>query len=106
MKYFYHATSYDNLMPILKDGILARNAERLVYMAETAEDAAKFLWIRGVPKILCVKVKIPKSMEHNIMETFDHSYNFFKCRSFGYSGDITTDMLCSTNTWVVFDRNK
>ena len=103
MKYFYHATSYENLVSIYEKGILAQNAEGIVYMTEKPEEAARFVVIHGIPKILCVKIKIPKSKEHNIIETFDHSYNFFKCRSFAYVGNITPDMLCNIETWRVFD---
>ena len=103
MKQFYHATDYDNIGSIMNQGILASKPEGLVYLAETAEDAAKFLLVRGHCKIVSVKVEIPEELEHNISETFDHSYAFFKCRAFAYDGDITPDMLCDVSTWRCFD---
>lgn len=106
MKYFYHATSYENLISIYEKGILAQNAEGIVYMTEKPEEAARFVVIHGISKILCVKIKIPKSKENNIIETFDHSYNLFKCRAFAYVGNVTTDMLCDIKTWRVFDLSK
>lgn len=103
MKQFYHATDFANLESIFLDGILAKNPEGLVYLAETAEDAAKFVLLRGYTHILAVKVEIPDELEANISESFDHSQKFFKCRAFAYSGDITPDMLCDTDTWVSFE---
>ena len=87
MRYMWHATPYENLVGILDDGIKAGNP-RLVYLCENGIDAAKFIVVRGVKKILLLKVKIYKSDENKIVETFDHSESYFKCRAFGYRGNI------------------
>lgn len=102
MKTFYHATSMENLNGILESGIEARNIEKLVYLAETPQDALKFVALRFYSEILVVEVKIPKKYEHKIIETFDHSYSFFKCRAFGYQGNIPLSMI---NKYEVYGRN-
>lgn len=102
MKILYHATSMENLGSILENGIEARNIEKLVYLAETPQDALKFIALRFYPEMLVIKVKIPKKYEHKIIETFDHSYNFFKCRAFGYQGSIPCYML---DSYEVYTRN-
>lgn len=102
MKILYHATSMENLGSILENGIEARNIEKLVYLAETPQDALKFIALRFYPEMLVIKVKIPKKYEHKIIETFDHSYNFFKCRAFGYQGNIPCYML---DSYEVYTRN-
>ena len=88
MKILYHATDYNNLYNILENGLKANSVDGLVYLAETSEDALKFICLRGYEKIVTFRVKIYKKDENKLIETFDHSYNFFKCRSFGYMGDI------------------
>lgn len=88
MKIFYHATAYENLFDILDNGIEARNIEGIVYLCEKPEDAIKFLAIRGVTDIVTLKVRIYKKDYDNIIETFDHNHNFFKCRAFGFKGNI------------------
>ena len=102
MKVFYHATSIENLNSILENGIEARNIEKLVYMTENPQDALKFVALRFYPEIVVIKIKIPKRYEHKIVETFDHNHNFFKCRAFGYKGDIPLSMLSS---YEIYGRN-
>lgn len=93
MKTYYHATDVNNLASILNTGLEARNPENIVYMTEKPDDALKFVALRFYPEILVVKIKIPKKLEHKVIETFDHNPNFFKCRAFGYQGDIPTSMI-------------
>ena len=93
MKVMYHATDYDNLYSILENGLKVNSIDGLVYLAETPEDALKFVCLRGYKKIVSFKVKIYKKDEDKLIETFDHSYNFFKCRSFGYMGNIPPEHI-------------
>lgn len=93
MKIMYHATEMKNLSSIVDNGLKPLNAEKLIYMTEQKIDALKFLVIRGCKDILVLKIKIYKKDEHKIVETFDHSYNFFKCRAFGYNGEISPDNI-------------
>lgn len=87
MTKYYHATPYSNLHNILSDG-LQPGPDGLVYMCETPVDALKFLVVRGYKDLLVVEIKIYKNMEKNVIETFDHSERFFKCRAFGYNGSL------------------
>lgn len=92
MKYFYHATPYDNLCNILDQGIHP-GPDGMVYLCEDPKDSLKFLVVRGYRDLLVCKIKIYKADEKNLIETFDHSYRFFKCRAFGYRGSIDTDKI-------------
>lgn len=85
MKKFYHATEMRNFYSILEKGILP-GIGGIVYLAETAQEAYRFMAIRsfGEP-ILVVEVELD---ENTVRETFDHSYQFFKCRAFGYPDRI------------------
>lgn len=94
MRYLYHATYYSNLGSILLNG-LKKSMDGYVYLTEQPNQAASFLAIRGVRKILIAKVKIYKKDECNIVETFDHSEKFFKFRCYGYKGDIDVTKIVS-----------
>ena len=80
MKTYYHATPFKNLIEILDKGIECRNIEGIVSMGETAQDCLKFAYMRGNTDVLVLKVKVN---EKDVIETFDHSQQFFKCRCFG-----------------------
>lgn len=89
MKKFYHATPYTNLGSILCDG-LKRGTDKVVYLAETREAALKFICVRCFDPILVIEVDLDES---KVKESFDHSYNFFKERTFTYPDDIQVDQL-------------
>ena len=93
MRTYYHATDYNNLVSILDHGLKASKLDGLVYLAETEEDALKFVVLRRYKKVVTFKIKIYKRDEDKIIETFDHSQRFFKCRSFGYIGNISPDSI-------------
>ncbi len=86
---YYHATPYENLESILENGI-KRGVDGVVYLTEGRDEAMRFLLIRGYRDILTVEVLIDSE---NVDEMFDHNPNFFKCRAFGYKGDIKPDEL-------------
>lgn len=92
MEKYYHATPYENLGDIICNGINA-GIDGLVYMCKQPKEAASFIAIRGIKDILVVEIKVYKAMEKNVIETFDHSEAFFKCRAFGYKGNIDTKYL-------------
>lgn len=85
MKTFYHATPFENLDSIIDKGILKSRYDGLVYLTEKPEEAVRFLAIRLCREILVCEVEVDESL---IEETFDHSNVFFKCRAYGYKGDI------------------
>lgn len=87
MKTFYHATSKENLVDILENGLKA-GYDGCVYMAEKEDEAVRFLAVRLVPEIVTFKIRIHKKDYDKIQETFDHNQRFFKCRAFGYFGNI------------------
>lgn len=85
MKTYYHATPFKNLIEILDKGIECRNIEGIVYMCETAQDCLKFAYMRGNTDVLVLKVRVP---DKDVIETFDHSEAFFKCRCFASTKPI------------------
>lgn len=91
MKRFYHATIMENLGSIVEEGIKP-GCDGLVYLCENAVDAAKFVYVRtlGTHDIVAIEIALDES---EVEETFDHSFEFFKCRAFGYSGTIKTDRM-------------
>lgn len=86
---YYHATPYENLESILENGI-KRGVDGVVYLTKGQYEAMRFLLIRGYRDILTIEVLIDSE---NVDEMFDHNPNFFKCRAFGYNGDIKPDEL-------------
>lgn len=92
MRIFYHATDYKNLCEINNKGLLS-SFEGIVYLAETEEDAVKFVALRGYKEILVIKVKVYEKDKDKIIETFDHNHAFFNCKAFGYMGNIPSENL-------------
>lgn len=101
MKIYYHATDYNNLNSIIRNGLTASPIDKMVYLAETEEDAVKFVILRGYKDIVTFKVKVYKRDENKVIETFDHSYNFFKCRAFGYKGNISPDNIIPSRKYTI-----
>ena len=93
---YYHATPYDNLMDVLLHGIKP-SMDGLVYMCEKEDEAVRFLAVRGVPKVVTFKVKIKPGDE--VIETFDHSFEFFRCRSYGFVGAVKEDQVEVSKQW-------
>lgn len=88
-KTYYHATPFENLESIMDQGIL-RGCDGVVYLTERPEEAARFVAIRGVMKILVVGIEIEEDF---IEESFDHSQAFFRCRAYMFKGDIPADEI-------------
>lgn len=90
MKKYYHATPMRNLVSILDNGLKV-GCDGITYLAETKEDAYKFVVLRcWGEEILVIEVELD---ENKVEETFDHNPNFFKCRAFGYPTLITPDEM-------------
>lgn len=87
LRTYYHATPRENIRSILAGGIL-RGVDGVVYLTKEPDEAARFLLIRGCRNILCIEVLVD---DEKVEETFDHNQSFFKCRAFGYFGDIKPD---------------
>lgn len=103
MKIYYHATDYNNIASILENGLVANTYENLVYLTEKEEDAVKFVALRGYSKVVTLKVKIYKSDEHNIIETFDHNEAIFKCKAFGHRGSIPSKQITPSKIYDLSD---
>lgn len=93
MKKYYHATPSKNLLSIMSEGIKT-GCDGVVYLAETREDALKFICIRCFEDIVIFEVKLS---EDKVDETFDHSQQFFKCKAYGYAGNISRKAI--QNVW-------
>jgi RNA:NAD 2'-phosphotransferase (TPT1/KptA family) len=85
LKSYFHATPFENLGSIFKEGIHT-GYDGVVYLTEKPQEAARFVAIRGCKKILVIEVEIEKDM---VEETFDHSEAFFKCKAYAYPKDIS-----------------
>lgn len=79
MRTFYHATSFDNLGSVISTGLELRNIEKLIYLCECPKDCLKFALLHGCKSVLVCKVKVK---DEDVIETFDHSAQFFQCRCF------------------------
>lgn len=90
-KTYYHATDYSNLYSIMQNGLLANNTENIVYLCEKEEDAIKFAYMHRVMHAVTFKVTVRQPSK--IIETFDHSQAFFKCRCFGFQGNIPAEWV-------------
>ena len=100
MKYYYHATPFDNLVDIMINGLVP-GVDGLVYLCENPKDCCKFIYIRGCNHILTVRVKVPKNLENTVIETFDHSQKFFNCRAFASTIPISSDRLDNYREWNI-----
>ena len=95
IKTYYHATSEYAFDHILKDGKIKPGIDGIVYLADSKENALKFICFRLVNEpIYIFEVKLN---ENEVEEAFDHSYKFFECKSYGYNKDIFMNNI--TNVW-------
>ena len=95
-KMYYHATPFENLESIMKDQVIRKGCDGVVYLTEKPNDAVKFLMIRGCRKVLVLGVELEEDM---VSESFDHSQAFFKCQAFTYPEDISSDCFASAQTY-------
>ena len=75
---FYHATTEENLLKIVDDGVIKHSMGGVVFLCRNPIDACKFLVIRGYRKICVVEVNLKKN---EVDESFDHSEAFFSMQS-------------------------
>ena len=99
MRTLYHATTRENAMKIFGSHCIKPGIDGLVYMADTAENALKFLSPyheaaqKGKFVATVIPIRIKKADEAKVIETHDHSEEYFKCRAYGYEGEIPLEML-------------
>ena len=84
LKTYYHATPYENLESIMDQGI-HKGYDGVVYLTEKPEEAARFVAIRGCKTILVLGIELDKNL---VTESFDHSFQFFRCKAYSYPDDI------------------
>lgn len=94
-KRYFHATDFKNIHNIMDKG-LRPGCDGVVYLTETKEDALKFVIFRFYEKVVVIEVELEES---EVIEIFDHSYNFFKCRAFGCFNPIPPESMI--NFWEV-----
>lgn len=95
LKVYYHATPFENIGSIMKDGI-HKGHDGVVYLTEKPEEAARFVAIRGCKKILVIGVELEEKL---VEESFDHSEAFFKCKAYMYHKDISLAMFVNAQTY-------
>lgn len=103
-KIYYHATAESNATNIIREGIIHKGIDDIVYVCENPEEAYRFVALRvfGTEDIYVFEIHVPENVE--VEETFDHSYSFFQCKAFGISQDIPMDW-CSDNM-IKFDSRQ
>ena len=79
-KTYYHATDMKNLISVSEKGLL-RGCDGIVYLTEKPEESLRFIFLRGYNNALVLEVELD---EKDVVETFDHSYNFFKFYRLAY----------------------
>ena len=91
-EYWYHATDKKVLGSIVISGI-EPGIDGVVYLADSCENALKFVVVRGIMEIAVIKIKRSSLDKRKIIETFDHSYEFFKCKAYGYTEVIPSNLI-------------
>lgn len=89
MSKYYHATDTDGFSKILKSGEIKTGIDGIIYMTTSPEDAVKFISVRCINPIYVFEFEVPNP--ELVEEQFDHSFTFFKCKSYGYPENITID---------------
>lgn len=99
IKYFYHATFKDNLSSIMINGIKKDNVYGGVFLADSSQNAAKFLMFRvhNLSDIIVFKINASKLNKTKLEESYDHSYEFFKCRAYIYFDNIKPNAIDMNN---------
>lgn len=98
---FYHATTEENALKIVLDGKIKKSVEGAVFVCKNPLDACKFLVIRGIEKIIVFEVDLD---EKRIVESTDHSEDFFQCKAYMYNGEI--EIKNETPKWEYNFPNK
>ena len=98
-KLLYHGTSFDNYLKILDDEKILPSCDGVVYCCESIGDVLKFMYFRPIDTVCIIPIVVSDDMK--VEETFDHSYQFFKCRCYGISGEISLDDIDIDNSTFI-----
>lgn len=94
MRKYYHATTEENFKSIMfEDEKIRTSIEGMVYVCEDPKDCLKFSILRNFNNqtLYTIGINVPDNIE--VIETFDHNYNFFKCRCFGINSEVPIDWI-------------
>ena len=78
-----------NLISIMENGIKP-SSDGIVYLTQLPDEAVMFLVFRGLSEIVVIAVKLDTN---SVGEVFDHNPSFFRCRAYGYRGQISSDKI-------------
>ena len=65
-----------------------------MYLCEDPGEAVRFTFLRGIKKNVVFGVMLD---DKEVVESFDHNYDFFKCRAFAIDRKILADELDFNN---------
>ena len=102
-KVLYHGTSFDKYLSILDDEKILPGCDGVVYCCESIGDVLKFMYFRPIDVVCIIPIVISDNTE--VEETFDHSYQFFKCRCYGIRGKVSLDNTDIDNS-IFIDMSK
>ena len=90
---YYHATLEENAYSIVSDGEIKPSIEGIVYCCTSLEDSLKFVVLRAIKgqHIVIFKINVPEGVE--VEETFDHSEQFFQCKSYGICSKVPLEWI-------------
>lgn len=103
---FYHATTQEAYFKILTSKKIKTGIDGLVYLGETAYDAAKFKVFDAIAhesNIFVFEVELDPA---DVVETFDHSFEFFHSRAFGCAHDIPIDYNNNVTVYSPYDSGE
>lgn len=100
----YHATPISNMLSILHEGIRT-GCDGVVYLAETKDDAMRFVVLHTSEPIIVFEVSVSTEDEKNIEESFDHSLTFFQCRAFLSTVPISPDRITAAWQYDIWEHD-
>lgn len=95
----YHATTKENAIKIIGSQCIRPGMDGVVYLADSPDNAIKFvktyiIAMGGKDFIITVfPVTISETDESKVIETHDHSEEYFKCKAYGYKEIIPFEMI-------------
>jgi RNA:NAD 2'-phosphotransferase (TPT1/KptA family) len=90
----YHCTLKNNMDSIQDEGI-NRSCDGVVYLADSADNSAKFLVIRGFSpeNLVSFEVDVDELDRSKLDYSYDHNEAFFGCKAYVYADDISAGAL-------------
>ena len=102
MKY-YHATTEKTMEKIFTDGAIRKSWDGCVYLCTTAVDACKFLILRGIKRMIVVRLNWMKARSRNLTTT---TSTFFSAkRTYITVTSRSPEQNPHGNIHLIFSRN-